>query len=191
MKKLGYLLVLAPVVLLSACETITTKRDFDAGAKFAEYKTYAWAPEPNTQTLATPAVDQAIRDAADKDLAARGFTKAAGNAPDFYAVYHLTMVEKTDVRDYTAWGFGTAYRSGYGYYLGWPVKTKTDVEVSQNPVGALILDFVEVRRQQLVWRGVASSAVEPGKPDGNAVRAAQAVHLLLAKFPPEAVPPKP
>ncbi len=191
MKTLGYLLVLAPVVLLPACATITTKRDFDAVAKFGEYKTYAWAPEPNTQTLATPAVDQAIRDAVDKDLAARGFTKAPGNAPDFYAVYHLTSVQKTDVRHYTDWGFGTAYRAGYGYYLGWPVKTKTDVAVDQNPFGALILDFVEVRRQQLVWRGVASAAFLASNPDGNTARSTEAVHALLAKFPPEAIPPKP
>lgn len=191
MKTLGRLLIVAPVVLLAACTTITsvsTKRDFDRKAKFDTYKTYAWAPEPNTQTAATPAVDQAIRAAVDKGLASRGFTKVEGKTPDFYAIYHVTSVQKTDVRHYTDWGFGTAYRPGYGYYIGWPGSPTTYAVLDQNPVGTLALDFVEVRRQQLVWRGVASSVITD-KAGANAAKATQAVNVLLAEFPPQAAPP--
>src|SRR5882724_26367 len=102
MKMPARFLVLAPLVLLTACDTITTKRDYDHNAKFGEYKTYAWAPLPNTQTPA-PVVDQAIHAAVDKDLEARGYTKAQGKRPDFYAIYHVTSEQKTDVRHYTDW----------------------------------------------------------------------------------------
>ena len=124
----------------------------------------------------------------DKDLAARGFTKVPGKTPDFYVVYHVTSVQKTDVRHYTDWGYGTAYRSGYGFYTGWPGNPVTYAAVDQYKVGALVLDFVEVRRQQLVWRGVASSVIGD-KPEANAAKADEAVHLLLAKYPPQAPPP--
>jgi hypothetical protein len=190
MKTLGQFLALVPLLLLVACSTITTKRDFDLNAKFGDYKTYAWAPEPNTQTFGTPAIDQAIRAAVDKELAARGLTNAQGKTPDFYVVYHVTSVQKTDVRHYTDWGYGTAYRSGYGFYTGWPGNPATYVAVDQYKVGALILDFVDVRRQQLVWRGVASSVIGD-KAEENAAKADQAVHLLLAKYPPQTPPPKP
>jgi len=175
--------------VLTACSTVTTKRDFDRNANFTSYKTYAWAPEPNTVAL-TPPVDDAIHATVDKDLAARGYTKVQGKTPDFYVVYHVTSVQKTDVRHYTDWGFGTTYRPGYGYYVGWPGNPTTYAVLDQYRVGALILDFVEVRRDQLVWRGVASSVIGD-KAENNATSAAQAVHLLLAKFPPPAaLPPK-
>ncbi|MDR3405452.1 MAG: DUF4136 domain-containing protein [Chthoniobacter sp.] len=187
MKTLGRLLVLAPLVLLAACTTITTKRDFDKKAKFGEYKTFAWAPLPNTQAPA-PAVDEAIRAAVEKGLTARGYTKAApGKTPDFYAIYHVTAVEKTDVRHFTDWGFGTTYRAGYGYYTGWPGNPTTYAVLDQYKVGALVLDFVEVRRDQLVWRGVASSVIGD-KAQDNAAKADEAVRELLAKFPPPPVP---
>ena len=185
MKTPGRFLVIA--LLLAACSTITTKRDFDKKANFAAYKTFAWAPLPNTQAPA-PVVDQAIRAAVDKAMAARGYAKAApGKTPDFYAVYHVTSVQKTDVRHYTDWGYGTAYRAGYGYYTGWPGNPTTYAVLDQYKVGALVLDFVEVRRQQLVWRGVAS-AVIGDKAEENAAKADQAVRELLAKFPPPPVP---
>ena len=187
MKTTGLFLLIGPLALLTACSTITTKRDFDRNAKFDSYKTYAWAPEPNTLALATPAVDQAIHAALDKGLTARGLTKAQGKTPDFYVVYHVTSVQKTDVRHYTDWGFGTAYRPGYGYYVGWPGNPATYAVLDQIKVGALILDFVEVRRQQLVWRGVASAVISD-KAGDNATRAAQAVNVLLAEFPPQAPP---
>jgi hypothetical protein len=186
MKTLGQLLAIVPLVLLAACSTITTKRDFDRTADFAKYKTYAWAPQPNTQAQA-PVVDQAIHAAVDKDLAARGLTMVQGKKPDFYVVYHVTSEQKTDVRHYTDWGYGTAYRTGYGFYNGWPGNPTTYAVLEQYKVGALLLDFVEVRRQQLVWRGVASSVIG-NKPEDNAVKAGQAVHSLLSQFPPLPVP---
>lgn len=179
--------VVASTVFLAACSSITTKRDFDRNARFGEYKTYAWAPLPNTQTP-TPEVDQAIRAAVEQDLAARNYAKAApGRKPDFYAIYHVTSEQKTDVRHYTDWGIGTAYRTGYGYYAGWPGTPVTYTVLDQYKVGALVLDFVEVRREQLVWRGVASSVIG-NKPEGNAAKASQAVHQLLSKFPPPSLP---
>jgi len=187
MKTLGRSLLLAPLVLLAACSTITTQRDFDKKAKFDEYKTFAWAPEPNTQTMATPAVDQSIKTAVEKGLTARGYTKAQGKTPDIYVVYHVTSVQKTDVRHYTDWGYGTAYRPGYGYYTGWPGNPVTYAVLEQYKVGALVLDFVEVRRQQLVWRGVASSVIGD-KAEENAAKADQAVKQLLAKYPPPPAP---
>jgi hypothetical protein len=59
--------------------------------------------------------------------------------------------------------------------------------LDQYKIGALILDLVEVRRQQLVWRGLASSVIGD-KPERNATTATQAVHLLLSQYPPPVVP---
>jgi hypothetical protein len=186
MKALGYLCLLGLLLGLPACSTVTTQRDFDRNARFDLYKTYAWAPEPNTQAVA-PELSQAVQAAVDKGLAERGYTKARGKTPDFYVVYHFTAPQKTDVRHYTDWGFGTAFRPGYGYYVGWPGNPTTYTVLDQEKAGAMILDFVEVRRDQLVWRGVASSVIG-GKPEQNVANVDEAVRLLFAHFPPSAQP---
>jgi len=131
MKILGRLLVLVPLLFLAGCDTISAKRDFDRTAKFGEYKTYAWAPEPNTQSFVNPAVADSIHAAVDKGLAERGFTKVEGKKADFYVVYHVTSVQKTDVRHYTDWGVGTPYSAGYGFYSGWPGNPATYVVLDQ------------------------------------------------------------
>jgi hypothetical protein len=183
MKTLGRFLLIGSLCFLSACETINVKRDYDQNARFGEYKTYAWGPEPATQSFVDPAVVAAIHAAVDSGFAARGYTNVPGKTPDVYVVYHVTAAQQTDVRHYTDWGVGTAYRSGYGFYSGWPGNPKTYVAIDQYPVGALVLDLVEVRRQQLVWRGVASGVISD-KAAENATKAAEAVRLLLAQFPP-------
>jgi hypothetical protein len=186
MKMLGQLLLIVPLVLLAACETITTTSDFDRKATFREYKTYAWAPPPPSTHKPAPVVDEAIHAAVEKGLDVRGYTKApAGKKPDFYVVYHVTAGEKGEVQHYTDWGLADGSHSGPGHYTGWPGNPTTYKVLDREKVGALILDFVEVRRNQLVWRGVASAVISD-KPEHNVPAATEAVHRLLLKFPPPA-----
>jgi hypothetical protein len=187
MKAFGSLCFAGLLLGVTACSTMNTQRDFDRNAHFDQYRTYGWAPEPNTQAI-SPELDQTVRAAVDKGLVERGYTKTQGKAPDFYVVYHITGPQRTDVRHYTDWGFGTAFRAGYSYYVGWPGNPRTYAVLEQERFGALVLDFVEVRRDQLVWRGVASSVVS-AKPEQTKARADEAVRLLLAHFPPPAQPP--
>jgi hypothetical protein len=182
MKTPGRLLVVVPF-FFAACASLTVSTDYDRNTKFANYKTFAFAAEPKTQTLAGPAVQAAIHDAVESELSAKGFAKAAAK-PDFYVVYHITEPQKADVQHYTDWGFGAGGRPGYGFYGGWPVSPKTYTVLDLEPYksGALVLDFVDARRSQLIWRSVSSSVVGPTKQNADA--AALAVKELLAKFPP-------
>ncbi|MDR3402064.1 MAG: DUF4136 domain-containing protein [Chthoniobacter sp.] len=183
MKTLACLVAVMPMVLLAACSTIATKRDMDVNADFDHYKTYAWAPGPKTQATLSPAAEQAIRATADQKLAAKGFTQVQGKTPDIYIVYHVISGQNTSSRDYTDWGFSSGYRPGYGFYTGWSGRPASFVAVEQDNEGALIVDMVEVHRNQLVWRGLASS-VFIGKSVDDATRATKAVNLLLSRFPP-------
>lgn len=182
MTSFGRFLALLPFVFCTACSTITVQRDYDRNAVFSSYKTYAWAPPSKAQPPTDAEVESAIRNAVDKRLAADGFTKVEGSKPDFYAVYHVTTGVQTDVRHYTDWGFGTAYRAGVGYYTGWPGNPVTYAVLDQQKVGTLILDFVEARREQLVWRAVATSVLKPGEK--NVRTAEEAVNSMLRTFPP-------
>lgn len=159
----------------------------DVKARFDQYKTYAWAPEPSSQSFVSPAVGQAIRAAADQDLATKNFRKVSGKAPDMYLVYHVTSGENASSRDYTDWGFGSGYQSGSGYYTAWAGRPATFTLAERDKAGGLILDMVEVHRNQLVWRGVAVAGLA-GQSASDTGKAAQAVHVLLSKFPPPTQP---
>ncbi|EDY22213.1 hypothetical protein CfE428DRAFT_0338 [Chthoniobacter flavus Ellin428] len=182
------LLLIGPVVLLAACATIatntTTKRDYDRNADFTRYKTYAWVAAKTQAT--SPAVDQAIRAAVDKGLAAHGFKKADGTTPGFYVTYHVTG-ERPDAHHYTDWSLNVATAAGAGYYQGWPNNPETYRILDQAHPGTLILDMIESGRNALVWRGVITSALdEKAKDDAN--KATVAANLLIGMFPPPPAP---
>ena len=186
MTSLGRFLALAPLFFCAACSTVTTKRDSDRNADFKSYKTYAWAPPSKGQAAVSPAIDQAIRGAVEKNLAADGLTKVVGKKPDVYVIYHVATGQADNMRYYTDWGFGTAYRPGTGFYTGWPGHPVTYAVLDEHKVGALIVDVVEVRREQLVWRGVATSVL--GLGEQGPVKAERAVDSMLLRFPPPVAP---
>ena len=69
MKRIAVLL--APVVLLSACATTpTVHTDYDPEAAFSSYRTYAWRQQPQ---LNNPLVRQRLIAAIESELRAKGW----------------------------------------------------------------------------------------------------------------------
>ena len=180
MKTPGQLLLVVSCLGLAACSTVTPSTDFDRRTTFENYKTYAWAPEPKTQTALGAKLDEELHGAVDRELATKGLKKIEGQRPDVYIIYHLTAAQKGDVKHYTDW----ALPQGGGYYAGWAVTTQTDAVIDHAKPGALVLDFVDARRRQLVWRSVAPQIVERPKMD-DPQRVNGAVKAMLAGFPPK------
>jgi hypothetical protein len=53
--------------------------------------------------------------------------------------------------------------------------------------GTLILDIVDAKKKELVWRGSANGILDPGaSPDKKASKVNEAVTKTLADFPPTA-----
>ena len=72
--------------------------------------------------------------------------------PDLWAVVHARLSAETQVVSYSpAWGYG------WGYWAG-----PMDTAVYQIPVGTILIDLVDVRRKQLVWRGKATDYLQQG-----------------------------
>lgn len=175
MKTIGQLCFIVSSIALTACSTVRVSTDYDRLTTFDKYKTYAWA----AQASANAALDGAVRGALDQALAAKGLKKQEGKRPDLYAVYHFTKASKADTKHYTDWG-----QPGSGYYAGWAVTTQTDAAIDRAKPGALVLDFVDGRRQQLVWRSVTPQVAAGAKGD-DVQRAKGAVKAMLAGFPPK------
>ena len=188
MKQTIWVLAILPF-LTGACSSIRVTTDYDRQADYTALKTYSWA-EPNKSQGMDPRinwqfVDARVRRAADQELAAKGYTLAQTGQPDFTLVYYVALENRQETI-YAA--TPTPYPMyGYHYAVGRNVYwTSTyPAETFQYREGSLILDIVDARTNQALWRGTATARlIENVKPEEREGRINEAVRELLKKFPP-------
>jgi hypothetical protein len=169
-KTIGLLVLVAAAFV--GCSTITTTVDYDKSEDFSKYRTYGWM---GTGNLRNDLVEKRIVAAVDQQLAAKGLTKS--DNPDVLVAVHGRLGKETQITAYnTGWGYG--YRRG-----GMGVTTATAKEI---PVGTLIVDLVDGKDKDLVWRGTASSTIEASdSPDAREKKIQEAVQKILENYPPK------
>ena len=78
----------------------------------------------------------------------------------------------------------TTWNSGWGYGWGWG---PTTTQVTQIPLGTMIVDLVDAKNNQLVWRGIANDTLQPGKqPEEREKKLRKVMAGLFAGYPPTA-----
>lgn len=156
----------------AGCSSITTNVDFDAGAHFAGYRTYAFKDVHDRDALQMKRVQAAI----DRTLAAKGLSKAEGK-PDLWVVLHTRTRNERRVTTYSSgWGWGWGWRGGY-----W-----NTARVDNIPIGTLVVDLVDTKAKELVWRGSATRVVDRDEtPQERSGYVQEAVDKLFADFPPK------
>jgi len=192
----GSALVLAVVALvaavagprLDAAKTDITVQ-FDKAFSFAGLRSWAWHPdgkgavhlaltaESDPKRLADR-VDPVIVPTIEREMNARKFTMAA-SSPDLYVHYYVlatvgssSQVQGQFLPSVPEWGLPP-----------FPMST-TALEVY--PVGTLLIDVTDPKRQALVWRGSAARKLNLESPDSERRKVLEkAIHDLLAKFPPK------
>ncbi len=170
MKTSVLFLTLCAVVLALSCSSINVSHDYDPQANFNNLKTFSWLSFPKKADV-NQLVVRRIRDAVTAELEAKGLRISSN--PDFLIAMHGATKEKLDIQD---WGYSTPRAAYWG---------QRDISVQQYTEGTLILDFVDAKSKQMIWRGVASGAVDPGAtPEQRTKRINDGVAKLLAKFPP-------
>lgn len=146
--------VLAMLVGLAAtgcASTMTVSSHVDRDVAFGRYRTYDWGPA-DTLPTGDPRLDQNpffkdhVEGAVEKGLAARGFTLAP-DKPDLLIHYHANISQRIDVN---------RVDRGYGYCYG----AECQSGVIEYEAGTLVLDAVDARTNQLVWRGSARQNVD-------------------------------
>lgn len=180
--------LIAPLIILCGCSTVSVTTDYDHTANFAKYRTYALEPPPKAPTL-SPSADAALRTTLREELAARGIIEVPpGSKPDLAVVPHVRTQEKYTVQQYQSWGYGPGVWPYYGGYYGtWYGAPYTYNAISSYTEGTLVLDFVDTSNQTLVFRGVGKSTVS-NKPDANADKIREAVSKIVASLPATAQP---
>jgi Domain of unknown function (DUF4136) len=160
-------------LLLVGCSSIETKVDYDRAASFSSYKTFAFK---DVRTPDSPISMRRVQAAIDKTLASRGLAKADGT-PDLWVVLHTRTRRQTQVTTYSSgWGWGWRWRGPY-----W-----NTAHVEQIPIGTLMVDLIDTKAKELVWRGSASRIVDADEtPKDRDEKVQEAVNKLFDGFPPK------
>ena len=167
--------------LLVGCSGIQVDRDYDPEVDFGSLRTWAWishSGKSDDPRIDNALLDSRVRAAVEGKLAELGYRKLESGDPDFGVVYHAAINKEIRV--------DTIYRShGYGRY-GYGGVGYAETLVSEYDVGSLIIDVVAPSGQKLLWRGIATAAVQPGaSPEKRTKRVDQAVDKMFKRFPPD------
>jgi hypothetical protein len=121
-------------------------REFD----LRRYHTYAWAPA-DTFSTGDPRLDnntffiERVQRAVDGQLRRKGFEKTAEGQPDFLIHYHARVEQRLEPSEF--------HPGQSGCQTG-------DCGPSVYDAGTLLIDFIDPRSNQLMWRGWAERALD-------------------------------
>ena len=133
-------------------------------------------------------MEQRIRAAVERELEMKGFERVTSGDADFKVAFHVVAEEKLDVRtldnySYDYYGYRRFGRPFYYGYLGPGFVTRSYVR--EYLEGTVILDIVDAKKNELIWRGWASKALAHN-PEADRVNmyVSEAVGKILEEFPP-------
>jgi hypothetical protein len=173
MKSLVSIFAIFVITMLTmvGCSTISVNQDYDPAYDFSKLKTYGFIPitsEAGIDQLNADRLGEAIK----TNLTAKGFTLA--ETADFGIALFFTKNTKTDIT--TTGGYGYGYRGfgGMGY-----------TDIHQYDEGTLVIDFIDMAENKLVWRGIGSGVMsENPSVEEKTENVNNAVNQILAQFPP-------
>ena len=151
------------------------QRQLRAGHGLLRYKSYKWV-EIQGAEKPDQILDTQIKQAIDKALTAKGFTKAAGDTADLAIGYQVALTQQQQWNTYSTGGYGARRYGG-----GMGTATSTTINI-----GTVALDMYDASAKELVWKGQASKTVSSEKdPEKRQKNIDKAMAKLLKDFPPK------
>jgi hypothetical protein len=180
-KAFSFAVVASAMLGVTGCATIKVNTDWDREANFTSYRTFNWlqpqgeglrgqgargqgAPGARggrgglPQTL----LDQRVRSSVETELTAKGLQLRQAN-PDLMIIYHSDVNQRIDV---TRWGY-------YG----------RRVAVQQYPEGSLVIDMIDARTREVVWRCAARIDFRTERDPTE--RVTKTVNKMFEEYPPK------
>jgi hypothetical protein len=177
--------ILALAAALAGCSSVKVRTEYDPKASFKDYKTYGWlaaAPGPEQAgPIRNPEIRGQVVAIVDRELKKKGLTLVPLEAkPDLVVTVIGWANSRVEVSSY-GYAYGGAYVYGaYGPGVAVPV-----AQVHEYAEGTLILDLIDEKTRNLVWRGTANDTLS--SPDPAIIKAAaeEATKKLMEMYPPK------
>lgn len=184
MNTLLRLVLLAVLVTPAAGCATNTRNDFDPTADFSKFRTYSLLGGKEiekTGLLENSLVRGRIETLISRQLDARGLRPVPlEQGPDLEIFYWVGVKEKQQVTTTPRYGYG------YGYDPTWSGRwgpVYNDVVVTNYREGTLIIDLLDARTKNLVWRTYLVRALSEN-PDKNLRGADKDLEKAFRSYPP-------
>lgn len=164
----GIIMLLA----FTSCNTVRVSSDYDRNADFSQYKTFAFHQKGLADLKMNDLDKRRIVEAIGTSLTSKGMTMASAET-NADLVINLAAKSKTRVNVdpyYDPWWGGP--------YWG------ASQRVSQYKEGSIILDFIDRRKNTLVWQGIGEG-LNVSDIENKATKIPLAVEEILEKYPPK------
>jgi hypothetical protein len=171
MKKAAIVLGIVAAALTLACSSMTTAVDYDHTINWSQFHTFALAEGTKDPVTFT---QKRIEDGITSQLTSKGWTVATSN-PDILVYSHVVLSSEKQWNATSMGGFG--YRGWGGMGGGMATATQTNI-----PIGTIIVDMVNPKTHEMVWRGTAQDQVSGTGADRGQID--QAMQQLFKNFPP-------
>jgi len=185
--------------LTTGCAT-NYRNDFDSTADFSKYRTYGYLGGQEiekTGLLENSLVRKRVETLISRQLQARGLQEVPlDQNPDLTVLYWVGVKDKEQVStvpsypSYPAYGAGRGYgypgRGGYGAYPYWSGRwapAYNDVVVTNYREGTLIIDLLDARTKNLVWRTYLVRVLSDD-PEKNLRGADKDLEKAFLEYPP-------
>ncbi len=159
------------LLLAAGCSTVSTKYDYVKTYDFSQLHTFGWLPDRELPDV-DPSVVRRVEGRVAAELAAKGYREATD--PDFLLVLYAGTEVKSEEQ-----------AVGYAINTTGPLWGPAGVVSYEYEEGTLVIDVVDARRHELVWRGMGKSDLDPNQT--QAAREGvidEAVAAILKNFPP-------
>jgi hypothetical protein len=164
------------LLILTACSShVYVYSDHDPQTDVSLFSRYRWLDVPNIEANRNPIYynelnDKRIKSAVNMQLQNKGYTMGRSDA-EFIVHYHIIVKEK-----------GIVYTEdlGYCYSKYWMDERRYLYQYSE---GTLIIDVMNARTNDLIWRGWAVSAFDFDTPADIENLMRSSVDRIFTQFP--------
>jgi Domain of unknown function (DUF4136) len=171
------IVAITAVVALTACATVGVSSYRDRQTDFTNYRTFDWGPADALPT-GDPRLDQnsyfqdRLQGAVERELAGRKLARSEpGGSADLLIHYHANVSRRLNVNQ-------------VDYVYGYTVDAQS--QIHEYEAGTLVLDVVDTRTNEVVWRGWAHGNMTDLLEDEGKLAEwiKSAVQRMLAQLPP-------
>ncbi len=197
MKKVKiFALPLVVLMLLASCTSVRVLSDYDTGADFNEYKSYAFYKSGIDKAHISDLDKKRILRAIETEMGTRGFVKSEN--PDILVSIFTKERDQVDIYNnnfgwgFGGWGlgwggFGPGWGWGFGPGWGWGAGGLGPM-ASTRTEGSLYIDLIDAKNKELVWQGKGIGTLNNmGNIEKKEARIREFVSEILQAYPPNPV----
>ncbi|WP_299160816.1 DUF4136 domain-containing protein [uncultured Tenacibaculum sp.] len=160
--------------VLISCSSTKVVYDYDSQTNFTAYKTFNFFEDAG-KGLNELDVKRVTNELANK-LQQKGMRLS--ETPDIY-INVLSKQSKSERRNSIGVGIGGGGNVGFGISGGIPIGSR---KVNQE----LIIDFVESKKDELIWQGIANSELKQrSTPEERVMHYSKVITEILKGYPPK------